>query len=67
MLYFFFLLEFKVCILLSNLYVYILVDKEYKVFINKKKGVKLWILEGVDLKEVKFIICFNFIFISKLC
>ncbi|KAJ7377868.1 hypothetical protein OS493_025762 [Desmophyllum pertusum] len=59
-------LEFKVCILLSNLYVYILADKEHKISINKRKGVKLRISEGVDLKEAQPTICFNFIPISKL-
>lgn len=58
--------EFKVCILLSNLYVYILADKEHKISINKKKGVKLRISEDVDLKEAKPTICFNFIPINKL-
>ena len=56
--------EFKVCVLLSNLFVYILTDKEHKSFINKRKGVKLRVCEGfVDAKPT---ICFNFIPISKL-
>lgn len=59
-------LEFKVCILLSNLYVYILADKEHKTSINKKKRVKLRISEGAGLNEAKPTICFNFISISKL-
>lgn len=64
--YLFPLLEFKVCILLSNLYVYILADKEHKTSINKKKGVQLRMSEDVDLKEAKPTICFNFIPINKL-
>ena len=64
--YFFPSLEFKVCILLSNLYVYILADKEHKVSINKQKRIKLKISEDVDFKDAKPTICFNFIPITKL-
>ena len=56
--------ELKVCVLLSNLYLYILADKEHKSSINKKKEGKLRICEG--LEDTKPTICFNFIPISKL-
>ena len=56
--------EFKVCVLLSNLYVYILAEKKHKDLINKKKEGKLRNCEG--LEDVKPTICFNWIPISKL-
>ena len=59
-------LEFKVCILLSNLYLYILADKEHKISINKQKGIRLKISEDTDFSDVKPTICFNFIPITQL-
>ena len=57
-------LEIKVCVLLSNLFVYILADKEHKTSINKKKGIKLMNSNGS--KTSKPAICFNFIPIGNL-
>ena len=56
--------EFQVCVLLSNLYVYILADKEHKSSINKRKGVELRNWKGFE--DAKTTICFNFIPITKL-
>lgn len=57
-------LEFQVSVLVSNLYVYILADREHKNSINKRKGVKLKVCEGPE--DAKPTIYFNFIPISSL-
>lgn len=56
--------EFQVFVLLSNLYVYILADKEHKISINKRKGVKMKICDVPE--DTKPTICCNFIPINKL-
>lgn len=56
--------EFEVCVLLSNLYLYILTGKEHKSFINKRKGVKLRLPGCTDDSKVS--ICFNLIPLGKL-
>ncbi|XP_068712690.1 nischarin-like isoform X2 [Montipora foliosa] len=56
--------EFQVCVLLSNLYVYILADKEHKNSINKRKGVKLRFSRSPD--DLKPTYCFNFIPLCNL-
>ena len=56
--------EFQVCVLLRNLYVYILADKEHKSSINKRKGVKLRFSRSPD--DLKPTYCFNFIPLCNL-
>ena len=56
--------EFEVCVLLSNLYLYILTGKEHKSFINKRKGVKVRLPGCTD--DSKISICFNLIPLDKL-
>ena len=62
--YLFPLQEFQVCVLLSNLYVYILADKEHKSSINKRKGVKLRFSRSPD--DLIPTYCFDFIPLCNL-
>ena len=62
--YLFPLSEIQVCLLVSNLNIYILADGKHKKLINKRKGIKL--PSGDGGKDSKTHICFNIIPLWKL-